>query len=342
MLDAKFVCTISALVAALVAVCSFNSNQKMEIIEGYGNTPNGNTGFGAWQGGSQFSVYKSPAAVTTQVNGNPIVTNEQLKNGMFYSTVGLQQSLAPRASATSIYGALKNQSQAQTQQAANGPNGALPQNQGSTMSPNSNVSAAFLNTGTDNTITALNTEGAALVQSSNQFDQQQSMDLTQGVGVSSDGTVTYSMAKSYDQHQPNIEKFIVPGDKTKPCAGGCNRGPEFMADPVMDANYTNGNFNTMNESLLRPVAVQDIPIGTMRTINAGGDESNVESESEADDPADDGDEDGRRARGPRGRDARGAAREQTGADEARREEAQREGHRLGIHAQLELRYHIRR
>lgn len=264
MLDAKFVCTISALVAALVAVCSFNSNQKMEIIEGYGNA---NTGFGAWQGSSQFSVYKDPASVINQVNGEQVVSNEQLKNGMFYSTVGLQPQLAPRATATSIYGALKNQSQAQTQQAANGPNGAIPPMQGS-VEP-TNVQSAILNTG------SANGREVGLVQSSTAFNDEQSTTMAGAAGTSNFGDAVYSMSKSSENYQPNIENFIVPGDKNKSCAGGCSRGPEFMADPVMNSNYTNGNFETVNESLLRPTAITDIPIGTMRSLTAAGDDVNV-------------------------------------------------------------------
>jgi len=262
MLDAKFVCTISALVAALVAVCSFNSDQKMEIIEGYGNA---NTGFGAWQGSSQFSVYKDPASVITQVNGEQVVSNEQLKNGMFYSTVGLQPQLAPRATATSIYGALKNQSQAQTQQAANGPNGAIPPMQES--EDVNTVQLAVLNSGPGKG------RDVGLVQSSAEFNDKQSTAMTAVSGSSNFGDVVYSMSKSSESQ--NIENFIVPGDKNKSCTGGCSRGPEFMADPVMNSNYTNGNFETVNESLLRPTAITDIPIGTMRSLTAAGDDVNV-------------------------------------------------------------------
>lgn len=267
MLDAKFVCTISALVAALVAVCSFNSNRKMEIIEGYGN-PN-SRGFGAWQGASQFSVYKDPAQVITKVNGQDVVTPNDLKSGMFYSTVGLQQQLAPRATATSIYGALKNQSQAQTQQAANGPHGAIPESQGST-------NPAFLNSGASPNVSTINTGGLTLVQSSSELTSSESETVTKSAGATGVGNIMYSMGQTSENYQPSIENFIVPGDKKPRCSTqNCPTGPEFMADPVMKANYTNGNFQTMSESLLEAQSVQDIPIGTMKTLNANGDETNV-------------------------------------------------------------------
>jgi hypothetical protein len=265
MLDAKFVCTISALVAALVAVCSFNSNRKMEIIEGYGN-PN-SRGFGAWQGASQFSVYKDPAQVITKVNGQDVVTPNDLKSGMFYSTVGLQQQLAPRATATSIYGALKNQSQAQTQQAANGPHGAIPE--GST-------NPAFLTSGASPNVSTINTGVPTLVQSSSELTSSESETATKAAGVTGEGNIMYSMGQTSENYQPSIENFIVPGDKKPRCSTqNCPTGPEFMADPVMKANYTNGNFETMSESLLEAETVQDIPIGTMKTLNANGDETNV-------------------------------------------------------------------
>jgi len=275
MLDAKFVCTISALVAALVAVCSFNSNRKMEIIEGYGGNPNGKRGFGAWQGASQFSVYKDPAQVTMKVNGEDVVSSDDLKNGMFYSSVALQPNLAPRATATSIYGALKNQSQAQTQQAANGPHGAIPPTQGSVMTPESTTNAAFLTSGISNNVSTINTGVPTLVQSSTELTSDESKAVTKAAGVTGGGNIMYSMGQTSENYQPNIENFIVPGDKPRPCSRNCPTGPEFMADPVMKANYTNGNFETMSESLLEAEPVQDIPIGTMKTLNANGDETNV-------------------------------------------------------------------
>lgn len=272
MLDAKFVCTISALVAALVAVCSFNSNQKMEIIEGYGNPgiPNQNRGFGAWQGASQFSVYKDPAQVTMKVDGEQVVTPDDLKQGMFYSTVALQPKLAPRATATSIYGALKNQSQAQTQQAANGPHGAIPDAQDSGINP------AFLTSGISNNVSTINTGDQTLVQNSTELTSRESKTLTARQGVAGGGNIVYSMDQTSENYQPNIENFMVPGDKKPRCSSqNCPTGPEFMADPVMQANYTNGNFATVNESLLEAKGVTDIPIGTLRTLNANGNETEV-------------------------------------------------------------------
>jgi len=257
MLDAKFVCTISALVAALVAVCSFNSNQKMEIAEGFGDM---SRGFGSWGGnGIQLQPVKDPNVVIMKVGDKTLTTPQDIQTGSFYSTVGVQPNLAPRATAQGIHQALKNADQQTVIQQANGPMGSqMPQ--GSVKMHANEVTDASLamdNMGKpDLTSSGL---GSELAISSNTFNPEQIKTELSG------GNIAYD--ENYEQ-KANIENFVVPGDK--PSCTPCGRGPKYMADPLMESGYANGNYNEVIRSLLEPKTLTNIPIGTMKSINNDG------------------------------------------------------------------------
>lgn len=258
MLDAKFVCTISALVAALVAVCSFNSNQKMEIAEGFGDI---GRGFGAWQGnGIQLKAVKDPNVVVMKVGDKIVTTNQDIAEGNFYSTVGVQPNLAPRATSQGIHQALKNADQQTVIQQANGPMGSqMPQ--GSVKMGSDEVvtaNAAISNMGKpDLTGPGL---GSELALSSNTLKP-----IEIKAELTGENNIAYN--ENYE-HKANIENFVVPGDK--PSCAPCVRGPQYMADPLMDSDYANGNYNKVIKSLIEPKTLTNIPIGTMKTINNDG------------------------------------------------------------------------
>lgn len=257
MLDAKFVCTISALVAALVAVCSFNSNQKMEIAEGFGDM---SRGFGPWGGnGLSLQAVKDPNVVVMKVGDKTVTTHQDIQNGDFYSTVGVQPNLAPRATAQGIHQALKNADQQTVIQQANGPMGSqMPQ--GSVKMHGNEVATATLamdNMGKpDLTSPGL---GSELAISSNTLNPQEIKTELSG------GNIAYD--ENYEQ-PANIENFVVPGDK--PSCTPCGRGPKYMSDPLMESGYANGNYNEVIRSLLEPKTLTNIPIGTMKSINNDG------------------------------------------------------------------------
>ena len=122
MLDTKFTCTVTALVIALVALCTVEATTKSQLVEGFWNTPARTV----TKVGSQINVLKD-----AEPNLNLSASTEQdllgsFKEGDFYTTVGYKNTLLPQASRAGAYGALQNASQQQVNAQAYGPNGFNP------------------------------------------------------------------------------------------------------------------------------------------------------------------------------------------------------------------------
>ena len=122
MLDTKFTCTVTALVIALVALCTVEATSKSQLVEGW------------WGGqqrvvvknGSQLNVNKDAEKNLNLSAGDEVNLLGSLKDSKFYTTQGYQPQLLPSSTYGGAYAALKNATQEQVTAQAEGAMGFNP------------------------------------------------------------------------------------------------------------------------------------------------------------------------------------------------------------------------
>jgi hypothetical protein len=257
---------------ALVAVCTVEAKSKADFVEAF------------WMNPSR-KIIKSPSQISvpaslrgtyslSQDSEGQLVTN--LKNDQFVVRPGFTQTVGTRSPAEGLTGSILNTTQESiAQQAVGATGGVIPNNLPASQEAQKLQLATINGVAPFTTTVALNQNNATAVNGVVGEDPESATEaLKQGVAIGNalgggGASASYEGYKAPETTAENFSYGVAQSGSTTASCVTCPPQSKFAGGaPLMEPNYSNGNFSVQDAALLRPSSVTQVPISSMETIDS--------------------------------------------------------------------------